>query len=60
MKLGDVITAIDGTTVSDYADVAARIGGKQPGEQVAVTIRRNGQEQQVVVTLQAQAAQSVQ
>ena len=57
LQVGDVITAIDGTTVADYPDVAAQIGGKQPGQQVTVTIRRNGQEREVVVTLQAQAAQ---
>ncbi|HSH80368.1 MAG TPA: PDZ domain-containing protein, partial [Herpetosiphonaceae bacterium] len=60
LQVGDVIVAIDGTTVSDYADVAAQIGGRQPGRQVTLTIRRNGQEQKVVVTLQPQAAQPVQ
>jgi S1-C subfamily serine protease len=46
--------------VSGYSDLAAQIGGKQPGQQMTVTILRNGQSQQVVVTLQAQAAQPIQ
>jgi S1-C subfamily serine protease len=56
IQAGDVITAIDGHAVTDYASLAAQISGKQPGTQVTVTIQRNGATQQVTVTLQAQTA----
>ncbi|HYF62677.1 MAG TPA: trypsin-like peptidase domain-containing protein [Herpetosiphonaceae bacterium] len=54
---GDVITAIDGVATVDYPGVAGQISGKQPGAQVAVTIRRAGQEREVTVTLQARPTQ---
>ena len=60
LEAGDVITAIDGNAIVDYESVVGQINGKQPGTKVTVTIRRNGQEQQVEVTLQARAEQSIQ
>ncbi len=53
LQAGDIITAINGTAVTDYEQLVAQINGKQPGEVVIVTIRRNGEEQQFDVTLQA-------
>ena len=50
---GDVITAIDGTAVSDLGDVADRLSGRQPGDQITLTIVRDGQQQTITVTLQA-------
>ena len=60
LQVGDVITAVGGKAVTDYAGLANQIGGKQPGEKVTLAITRNGQERQVVVTLQAQAQQPTQ
>src|ERR687886_897295 len=60
LQAGDVVTAVDGKAVTDYASLANQIGGKQPGAKVTVTIVRNGQQRQVVVTLQAQTAQPAQ
>ena len=57
LRAGDVITAIDGNTVTGYESLVGQIGGKQPGSKVTVTIRRNGEERQVEVTLQARAEQ---
>ncbi len=56
IQTGDIITAVDGQPITDYASLAAQITGKQPGTQVTVTIQRNGATQQVKVTLQAQNA----
>ena len=60
LEAGDIITAIDGNAIADYESVVGQINGKQPGTDVTVTIRRNGQEQQVEVTLQARPEQSIQ
>jgi putative serine protease PepD len=51
VQAGDVITAVDGTAVTDYESLAAAIGGKQPGQQVTVTAVRNGQSRALTVTL---------
>lgn len=48
---GDVITAIDGSAVSNAGDVIRAIGTKRPGDTIALTIIRNGDEQTVDVTL---------
>ena len=58
LEAGDIITAIDGNAIADYESVVGQINGKQPGTKVTVTIRRDGQEQQVEVTLQARPEQS--
>jgi len=56
LRAGDVITAVDGTAIDGYDDLAAQLAGKQPGTKVTLTIQRNQAEQQVVVTLQSSAA----
>ena len=48
---GDVVIAVDGTPVNDYADLQALLAEKDPGTKVELTIIRNGQQQQVTVTL---------
>lgn len=57
LKAGDVLTAVDGKAVSDYEGLVEQISGRQPGESVTVTITRNGQQQDVKVTLRARPAQ---
>jgi S1-C subfamily serine protease len=53
LQVGDIVTAVDGTTIGSYDDLAAQLEGKQPGEQVTLAIQRDGAAQQVVVTLQS-------
>ncbi|MGQ0617514.1 MAG: S1C family serine protease [Acidimicrobiia bacterium] len=48
---GDRITAVDGAAVRDQVDLAARIRGNQPGDQVTVTLNRDGDERDIDVTL---------
>lgn len=48
---GDVITAVDGQAVAGMAELASTIQAKQPGDQVALTVLRNGKETKVDVTL---------
>jgi putative serine protease PepD len=52
LKAGDVITAIDGTAVSDADALASLIASHQPGDRLRVTYRRGGaQPAEVTATL---------
>ncbi len=49
---GDLITAIDGQPINVYADLIGYLMTKKsPGDQVVLTILRDGKEKQVTVTL---------
>src|SRR3990172_4108478 len=50
---GDVIKAVDGTSVSDVAGVLSDLKDKNPGDGVKLTITRDGQDQDIDVTLEA-------
>ncbi len=52
LLLGDVITAIDGVTVTSVSDVLEVLDERSIGEEVLLTIVRAGREQQIPVTLQ--------
>ncbi|KMQ68183.1 protease [Chryseobacterium sp. FH2] len=54
LKVGDVITKIDGTAITDFADLSMSIGSKRPGDKVQVTYQRNGKENTTTVTLKDQ------
>jgi serine protease Do len=55
---GDIITAIDGQTINSMSDLIAYLAiHTQVGQQVALTILRNGQTQTVNVTLGDRPAQ---
>jgi len=56
VKVGDVITALDGQTVADPRDLARRIADLGPKKSAQLTIWRNGAEQTVSVTLGAMPA----
>jgi putative serine protease PepD len=51
LRVGDVITKIDGRVVTDATDLAAEIHGHQPGDQVVLTVSRSGSTTTVRVTL---------
>jgi 2-alkenal reductase len=51
---GDVITAVDGQAITAMNDLSAALAQTQPGQTVTLTILRDGQEQQVQVTLGGQ------
>lgn len=50
---GDVIIAVDGQSIENSSQLQEIIFAKQAGDTVTVTIIRNGNEQEVEVTLQA-------
>lgn len=49
LKSGDVITAVDGTKVSDADETAKLISGRAPGKPVTLTIKRGGKTQDVTL-----------
>jgi putative serine protease PepD len=51
LKVGDVITAVDGKTVTTPGQLRAIIAADQPGEKLTLTIRRNGTTKTVTATL---------
>jgi putative serine protease PepD len=51
LKAGDVITAIDGTSVASADDLTAKISAHQPGDKVTLTVTRNGSTLKLDVTL---------
>ncbi|MFC5874608.1 Do/DeqQ family serine protease [Chryseobacterium arachidis] len=54
LKTGDIITSIDGTPITDFADLSMSVGSKRPGDKVVVTYQRNGKEATTTVTLKDQ------
>ena len=51
--VGDIITAIDGTDVRSYDDLADYIDGKKVGDKVQLKISRDGKDTTADVTLEA-------
>jgi len=51
LEKGDVITAVDGARVTDGIALIVAIRAHQPGEEVAFTIQRDGDERTVTLTL---------
>jgi Do/DeqQ family serine protease len=51
LRTGDVITSLNGTQISEPNTFRNMIAGIAPGSEVNLTVRRDGQEQQVRVTL---------
>ena len=42
LEIGDVIVAVDGKRIRTLEQLAWRLGGRRPGEDVVLTVRRNG------------------
>jgi len=51
VQVGDRITAVDGTQLSVRRDLAQAIGSHKVGDEVTLTIDRNGEQQSIKVTL---------
>ncbi len=55
LKVGDIITAINGDAVANSQDTAAKVGALRPGEQVNIDFTRGGDKMSVTATLGSQA-----
>ena len=53
IELNDVITKIDGKPVGGTGDVANRVRQSSPGDKIKLTIKRDGKEKEIDVTLTA-------
>lgn len=51
LKKGDIIKKLDHLSVSKFSDLSGYLGTKRPDDVVNVTIERNGNEKEVLVTL---------
>jgi S1-C subfamily serine protease len=51
LQQGDIVIKVNGQDVTDSSALAAMIRDMKPGDQVQVTVDRNGQEQTITVTL---------
>ena len=51
VKVGDVITAVDGTSVPSASKLRALIAEHQPGDKITLTVRRGGSTQTLTATL---------
>jgi putative serine protease PepD len=51
LKAGDVVTAIDGKTISNADELTASVGAHSPGDKVTLTITRSGATKTIDVTL---------
>jgi S1-C subfamily serine protease len=55
---GDVITSVDGQSVSTAAELQSLIDAHRPGDKVRLTVTRNGSSRSVTVTLGTRPAQA--
>src|SRR5690606_14963888 len=54
LRKADVITKVDNTAISDFADLTLAVGSKRPGDAVNITYQRNGREMVSRVVLKDQ------
>ena len=58
LKIGDVVTAVDGQAVTDASQLQIAIGSKKPGTKVELSVLRNGKQENVPVTLEQMGARN--
>ena len=56
LRAGDQVVAVDGEPIDSGDELRATIDSHQPGDKITVTIRRDGREREVEVTLGARPA----
>lgn len=52
LKIGDVITQLDGKNVSDAGELQMEVGQKHPGETIQLEVMRDGKSMSIPVTLE--------
>ena len=58
LRVGDLVTAVDGTAVDGAASLVAAVQVHAPGDAVVVAYSRDGEEREATVTLAARGAES--
>lgn len=53
LKIGDVVTKLDGKTVTDAGELQVEVGQKHPGETIQLDVMRDGKSMTIPVTLQS-------
>ncbi|MGI6367049.1 MAG: S1C family serine protease [Anaerolineae bacterium] len=53
---GDVIVAVDGDPINDFADLLSTVAFGRPGDEITVTVLRDGEELDLSVTLEQRPA----
>jgi serine protease Do len=53
LKVGDVITELNGKTINDAGELQVEVGQKQPGNTIHLNVMRDGKSVNVPVTLEA-------
>ena len=51
VQIGDIVTTFDGQSIADSTELIVAIRANAPGDQVTLTVQRNGQTQDVTVAL---------
>lgn len=50
---GDIVISVDGEDVTDQAELSRAVGTREPGEQISLTVVRDGAERELTVELEA-------
>ena len=53
LEPGDVVIAVNGQELENYLEIGNKIASMRPGDEVTLTIRRDGENQQLTATLDA-------
>ena len=56
LKVGDVVTSLDGKSVTNYESLTTAVGATKPGEKVSVTVQSKGSTRTVSVTMGSRPA----
>lgn len=51
IRMGDIITGVDGTEVKSFNDLSTYLGKKSPGDTITLTVNSGGEDKDVKVTL---------
>jgi S1-C subfamily serine protease len=55
-KGGDLIVAINGTPITDMADVSKAVASRKVGDQITITVLRDGKSETLTLTLKDRPA----
>jgi serine protease Do len=56
LEPSDVVIAVNGEALSNYLQIGNKIASMRPGDEVTLTIRRNGEKKEITATLEAAGA----